>query len=63
MCKKISAIDSVYNCTMALECEFKGLSRMPSMKRSAAVFARAAVTISKPGGCEGPTLVCLSCER
>ena len=26
MCKAISAIDSVYNRTMALECEFKGLS-------------------------------------
>ena len=26
MCKSISAIDSVYNRTMALECEFKGLS-------------------------------------
>ena len=26
MCKTISAIDSVFNRTMALECEFKGLS-------------------------------------
>ena len=26
LCKAISAIDSVYNRTMALECEFKGLS-------------------------------------
>ena len=74
MCKAISAIDSVYNRTMALECEFKGLSyqavpkwlkvlsetvkllslpdrvsRMPSMKRPAAVFARAAATTSKTG--------------
>ena len=26
MCKAISVIDSVYNRTMALECEFEGLS-------------------------------------
>ena len=33
MCKAISAIDSVYNRTMALECEFKGLSDQAVPKR------------------------------
>ena len=47
MCKKISVIDSVYNHTITLECELKVVSRMPSMKRPAAVFARAADITSK----------------
>ena len=33
MCKAISAIDSEYNRTMALECEFKGLSDQAVPKR------------------------------
>ena len=38
----ISVIDLVYNHTITLECELKVVSKMPSMKRPAAVFARAA---------------------
>ena len=47
ICKKISVIDSVYNHTITLECELKVVSKMPSMKRPTAVFAKTAVTISK----------------
>ena len=42
ICKEISVIDLVYNHTITLECELKVVSKMPSMKRPAAVFARAA---------------------
>ena len=47
ICKKISVIDSVYNHMIALECELKVVSKMPSMKRPAALFARAADITSK----------------
>ena len=47
ICKKISVIDSVYNHTVTLECELKVVSKMPSMKRPAAVFARTADITSK----------------
>ena len=47
ICKKISVIDLVHNHTIALECELKVVSKMPSMKRPAVVFARAADIISK----------------
>ena len=39
ICQKISVIDLVYNHTITLECELKVVSRMPSTKRPAAVFA------------------------
>ena len=45
--QKISVIDLVYNHTITLECELKVVSRMLSMKRPTAVFARTAVTIFK----------------
>ena len=47
ICQKISVIDLVYNHTITLECELKIVSRMPSTKRPAVVFARATDTISK----------------
>ena len=43
ICKKISVFDLVHNHTIALECELKVVSKMPSMKRPAVVFARAAL--------------------
>ena len=47
ICQKISVIDLVYNHTITLECELKVVSRMPSTKRPAAMFARAADITSK----------------
>ena len=47
MCQKISVIDLANNHTTTLKCELKVVSRMPSMKRPTAVFARTVVTISK----------------
>ena len=47
ICQKISVIDWVYKHSITLECELKVVSKMPSMKRPAVVFARAADIISK----------------